>query len=205
MCSDIPQNIEEKTGIDVVLSRLDELEETIKKLLEDKNNPKEDISQNEIVITKGQINKAENVIEKWFEQFEGDIIAQLDFIDKTTFGYLDSIPKKCGIKIITSNIKDRELCKRRAKRCSKDRPHFSIIEITKIHQRWIGSVTSFIVEIGTDLKLDALGRSTHTIRRMNPDAYEVTLNHFAKLWETNQKGLREIYGDDLEKSLFYQS
>ena len=123
MCSDITPNIKEKIGIDVVLSRLDELEEIIKKLIEVKNEPIEDISKNEIVITKGQINKAENVIEKWFEQLEGDVIGQLDFIDKTTFGYLDSIPKKCGIRIITSNIKDREVCKRRAKRCSKDRPH----------------------------------------------------------------------------------
>jgi len=39
--------------------------------------------------------------------------------------------------------------------------------LNKVHQRWMGSEESFIVEIGADLKSDALGHSTHTIRKIN--------------------------------------
>jgi hypothetical protein len=148
---------------------------------------------------RGQNNKAENAIEKWFELFEGNIMAQLVYIDKTTFGYLDSIPKNCGIKIITSNIKDIDKCKLNATRCAKDRPYFEIIQINKIHQRWIGSVESYIVEIGADLKRDALGNSTHTIRKLDPNSYMETINLFKQLWDNSQDELKKIYGNETVK------
>ena len=125
----------------------------------------------EIPIAIGQMNKAENEIEKGLRELEGNVIAMLDFMDKSTFGYLDSIPKECGIQIITSNIKEEEKCRTRAERCAKDRPYFEIMKINKVHQRWIGSEATFFIEIGADLKSDALDRSNHTIRFHAPETY----------------------------------
>jgi len=190
----------------IVLS-ITELQAIVQEVISRKNSVSKDYERNEVVVTLGQVNRAEMTLEKWFEEFDNDVIAQLNFIDKTTFGYLDSIPKKCGIKIITSGIKtvEKDICKRRATRCGKDRPHFEIINITKIHQRWIGSESSFIIEIGTDLKTDALGRCTHTIRRLSPDIYRESIAQFDFLWKAKQKRLREKYGNDLKKTLFYKA
>lgn len=193
---------------DLILARLDEMEERItQKLLqvlqEMKDKKAYEIFSDEVTIIKGQISKAENTIEKWFEQLTGDVIAELDFLDKTTFGYLDSIPKNCGIRIITSNVKEVDKCITNAKKCARDRPHLEIMKINKVHQRWIGSKNSFFIEIGTDLKSDALGHSTHTIRKLAPEAFKKSISLFERLWRKSQKELRQIYGKDLYKSMIY--
>lgn len=160
----------------------------------------------EVPIIKGQMNKAENVIEKWFQNLKGDVIGELAFIDKTTFGYLDSIPKCCGIRIMASNIKDPEKCRIRAERCAADRPYLEIMNINKLHKRWIGSNESFFVEIGADLKSDALGHSTHTIRRLGVELYQREVRQFADLWETAEKKLREKLGvSNITKTLFFST
>jgi tetratricopeptide (TPR) repeat protein len=160
----------------------------------------------QVPIMKGQMDKAENTVEKWLQELKGDIIGELDFIDKTTFGYLDSIPKSCGIRIITSCIKDPDKCKVKAKKCSQDRPYFEIIVFPKIHQRWIGSKESFFIDIGTDLKTDALGHSTHTIRKLVPENYKKDVEQFEKLWTTPEEELRKTYGSsNLSKNLFFST
>lgn len=193
---------------DLILARLDEMEERITQKLvqvlqEMKAKKAEEIFSDEVTIIKGQINKAENTIEKWFEQLMGDVIGELDFIDKTTYGYLDSIPKNCGMRIITSNIKELDKCITKAKKCARDRPYLEIMKINKVHQRWIGSKDSFFIEIGTDLKSDALGHSTHTIRKLAPKAFKKSISSFERLWRKSQKELRQIYGGDLHKSMIY--
>jgi len=159
----------------------------------------------EIPIAIGQMNKAENTIEKWFKKLKGNVIAMLDFIDKTTFGYLDSIPKECGIQIITSNIKEKDKCRSKAKKTARDRPFFEIMEIDKVHERWIGSEESFIIEIGTDLKRDALGHTNHTIRVLKPKAYKKTIKRFYEFWNKSQKELQRLYGSRLVKNLFFSN
>jgi len=191
-------------SLDVVLARLDELEKLVRHAIEEKANKSESILRNEVTITKGQVNKAENTVEKWFEQFTGSVIAELDFVDKTTFGYLDSIPKNCGIRIIASNLKDVDKCINRAEKCAKDRPYFKIVKINKIHQRWIGSKESFFIDIGTDLKSDALGHSTHVIRKLNPNIFKESMSHFEMLWKKSEGELKQIYGKDISKSVIYQ-
>lgn len=153
------------------------------------------------------MNKAENTIEKWFQEFKGNVIGELDFIDRTTFGYLDSIPKFCGIRIIASNIKDHDASKVRAEKCSRERPYFGIMNINKIHQRWIGSSESFFIDIGTDLKTDALGHSTHIIKRMQSENCRNRVEQFEKLWTTTENDLRRAYGSSnvLTKSLFFST
>lgn len=192
---------------DIILSRLAEMEERITQkilqALKEAKNETEITISDEITIVKGQINKAENAIERLLGQLSGHVIAELVFIDKTTFGYLDSIPKKCGIRIITSNVKEVEKCIRKAKKCARDRPHFAIIKINKVHERWVGSNKSFFIEIGTDLKSDALGHSTHTIKKVKPLEFKKRISVFHQLWDKPQKKLREIYGKSLFKSSIF--
>jgi hypothetical protein len=181
------------------------MDKLLRRLIQEKAKEPEDSRRNEVTIIKGQINKAENTIEKWFEQLTGSVIAELDFVDKTTFGYLDSIPRNSGIRIITSNIKDVEKCVSRAEKCAKDRPFFKIVEMNKIHQRWIGSKVSFFVDIGTDLKSDALGHCTHAIRKIESEVFKESISLFEKLWKRSEHELRQIYGEGLSKSIIYSA
>lgn len=75
---------------------------------------------------------------------------------------------------------DRDKLIRNARRCAKDRPHLEIIKINKIHERWIGSNSSYFIEIGTDLKSGALGKSKHTIRKLAPQDFQETLHKRAR-------------------------
>jgi hypothetical protein len=158
-----------------------------------------------VPIVMGQMNKAENTVHRWFQELSGDIIGILDFVDKTTFGYLDSIPKCCGIRLIASNIKEPEVCKGKAEKCSRDRPYFEIVVINKIHERWIGSKACFFIGIGTDLKTDALGHCTHTISKIKPDNFRVSAEQFDGLWTKTEEQLRQMYGSNLTKRLFFTS
>ena len=183
---------------------MEELSQFIDRRIEDaKSIPVIDDIRDEVFITPGQVNRATNTIEQWFGQFDGEVLAELNFIDKTTFGFLDTIPKKCGIRIITQSIKDKEKCKRNATQCAKDRPHFEIIKVSRMHQRWIGSLETFIVDIGTDLKTDALGKRNHAIRRLDPTTFKETIKMFNQFWDLKQKKLQELYGSSIEKSIFF--
>jgi len=51
-------HVQKNIGTDVVLARLDELERLIHKLIQEKNFNSNDVLKNEVVIMKGQINKA---------------------------------------------------------------------------------------------------------------------------------------------------
>ena len=157
----------------------------------------------EVTIARGQMNKAEREIEKALRDLRGDVIGMLMFVDKTTFAYLDSVPKECGIRIIASHIKDPGKCEIGARRCAKLRPYFEITKINKTHQRWMGSEDSFFVEIGTDLKSDALGKQEHTIRILEPEVYKETTRKFHEFWNTEERELRRIYGDNLEKTIYF--
>lgn len=160
----------------------------------------------EAPIIKGQENKAENTIEKWFEELRGEVIGELAFVDKTTFGYLDSIPKSCGLRIIVSNIKEEDVCREKARKYSRNRPYFEIIKIPKIHKRWIGSQQNFFIDIGADLKMDALGHSTHTIRKIQPQDYREESEQFEKLWKVSDEELKHKYGsNNVSKTMFFST
>ena len=191
--------------IDIILTRLDEIDKKLERLINAGTaaSSTSETLANEVTIVKGQVNKAENTIENWFQQLRGPVIAELDFVDKTTFGYLDAIPKDCGLRIITSNVKEVEKCLRKARNCAKDRPYLNILKINKVHERWIGSKDSFYIEIGTDLKFDALGHSTHTIRKLDPKAFHKRVLLFEKFWKKSQKELRRLFGEDLHKSMIF--
>jgi hypothetical protein len=68
-------------------------------------------------------------------------------------------PKNCGIRLIVSGIHEYEKGpKKRAEYCSHERPYFEIIEIPKMHDKWIGAKESHFIQIGTDLKSESLGK-----------------------------------------------
>ncbi|MGA3060162.1 MAG: hypothetical protein ABSD92_07300 [Candidatus Bathyarchaeia archaeon] len=198
-----PISSQQDIASEVVLSRLDELEKLVRYLTEEKEKNSEIAERNEIIITKGQMNRAENVIEKWLSELSGNVIAELDYIDKTTFGYLDCVPKKCGIRIITSNPKEFDKYLNKVEKCSRDRPHFEIITIDKIHQRWIGSNDSFFIDIGADLKTDSLGHSTHAMRKLLPEFFREAANHFETLWANPESELKKTFGNDFSKRKIY--
>jgi len=166
--------------------------------------PEISIIGDRVTIFVGQMNKADATIHKWFEGFTGDVIGILMYIDPSTFGYLDSIPKSCGIRIITSHVrKPIEKCVKSAEKCAANRPHFEIIKIDKMHSRWIGSKDSFFVDIGTDLKSDGLGHTNHTIVKVAADAWQEEIAKFEDLWGTSSDDLNKKYGEDLKKSVVY--
>lgn len=201
------------TGVqsgEILLTYMGELFEkfdnAIRTLEEMKTNDIEDTAcSSEVTINKGQTNRAENAMEKWLELLTGDAIAELDFIDKTTFGYFDSVPKDCGLRIITSVVKDPDKCVIEAENCARGRPYLEIVKINKIHQRWIGSEKSFFIDIGTDLKRDALGNSTYTMRKLPPVTFKQSISHFESLWGSSQEELRRKHGRDWEKATFFSS
>jgi hypothetical protein len=99
----------------------------------------------------------------------------------------------------------RYVCMGEAEKCSRDRPYFEIMGINKIHERWIGSKACFFIDIGTDLKTDALGHSTHTISKTKPDNFRVEAEQFDELWTKTEEQLRQKYGSSLTKRLFFST
>lgn len=188
---------------DIVLNRITELEKLVLRLIQEQEKKSQAAERTEVIIMKGQNNRAENVIEEWLSELTGDVIAELDFIDKTTFGYLDSIPKMCGVRIITSNPKEFDKCINKVEKSARDRPHLEIIVINKIHQRWIGSKDLFFIEIGADLKTDSLGHSTHAMRKLEPQLFKKAIASFEELWTKSEKELRKTYGDSILKQKIY--
>lgn len=193
----------ESDSLKLILNRIGELEKQYNRLSKEKDSKSQSSERNEVIITIGQMNRAENVIEEWLSQMGGDVIAELAFIDKTTFGYLDCVPKTYGIKIITSYPKEFDDCLNKVEKCSRDRPHFEIVKINKIHQRWIGSKDSFIIDIGADLKTDSLGHSTHSMRKLKPSFFAESIAHFGKLWNKSEMELKKTYGNDISKQKIY--
>jgi hypothetical protein len=102
-------------------------------------------------------------------------------------------------------MKEIDKCIVRAEKCARGRPYLEIMRIDKIHERWIGSNDSYFIEIGTDLKSDALGHSTHTIKKITPKAFRKSISRFQQLWDRTAKELHRIYGDSMHKSIIYSS
>jgi len=156
-------------------------------------------------VGRGQLCRSEKPIEELFPKLKGDIIAELHYIDDSTFGYLDLIPKNCGIKLIYSGMKKEAVCKEKAEKCSRERPHLEILEIPLVHERWIGSNESFFVDIGTDLKSDALFNQAHTTRSLPPECYQKEVAKFYEFWTTSEEEQKRRYGDKMSKTLFFSS
>jgi hypothetical protein len=123
-------------------------------------------------IRAGQKATADAIIEQWLTKFQGDVTGELMFVDKTTFTYLDMIPRGCGIRLIVGNVKDKDGCIEYAQKQAVGRPFLKIAQIEypggdqrfprTIHERWLAD-SQIEIDFGVDLKDDAIGKSEHTI------------------------------------------
>ncbi len=155
-----------------------------------------------ISIAKGQRGKALNKIEEWLGDLKGNVIGILSYIDKSTAGYLDEIPKSCGIRLITSYIDRSEKTKKRMLATGKDRPYFVIKKISDTHSRWIGSERTYIIDLNTDLKTKAIGNKNYVMKKLRPSDCVSEIKQFKEFYYTNKKKLKSKYGSSFTRSTF---
>jgi len=169
------------------------------------------------VIGPDQRSLADSTLEEWFgKYFDGEVVGELMYIDKTTFAYLDYIPRSCEIRLLVYGIKNRNACLRQAENEAKGRPYLEIYrlnfphpvekdrKIPFFHERWLAT-RDYEIEIGTDLKSDALGNRQHTLRVLDKAAQSERYRIFMELWEADSSELERLYGKGVEKELFYSS
>jgi predicted amino acid-binding ACT domain protein len=175
-----------------------------------RNLPKE----KEITIERGEKEKAEEFLQKYFNSFGSEVQAILPYIDKTTFEYLDQIPKCCGIKVITSVVKDRTKCLKKADELAKDRPFVEILELavkteedyyTPLeHTRWVCDDNSFVI-LDTDLKGSSLGGKDYSIEAKKTSKVKGRKKKFEKRWGQSKSELEEEADTTVIRKFFYRS
>ncbi len=165
----------------------------------------------EEVVHPGERLKAEAFLETTFKAFQGEVIGELKFVDKSTFNYLKDIPSECGIKLLVDGEKDLN----HIQTLSQGRPYLEVRKIvypnpsdpTKtrgfLHERWISDSTRH-VEIGADLKSDALGNSQHRIRITEPAKFSPSHLTFQETWESSDTDLGEKYGTGTHSETLYK-
>lgn len=170
--------------------------------------------EREIVIKRGQREQAEQFLQKYFNSFDSEVNAILPYIDKTTFEYLDYIPKCCGIKVIASIVKDREKCLKKADELVKDRPFVKILELalksgdghyTPLeHTRWICDKDLFVM-LDTDLKKSALSSRDYSIEVRETSKCTGRIKKFEKRWDQSQSDLEKEVEATVIRKFFYRS
>lgn len=169
--------------------------------------------EREIVIERGQREKAEEFLQKFFNSFGSEVRAVLPYMDKTTFDYLDQIPKCCGIKVITSIVKDRKKCLEKADELVKDRPFLEILELalkseddhfTPLeHTRWVCDETFFVV-LDTDLKKSSLSSRDYSIEVKETNNCGERIKKFEKRWGQEISDLEREIGTTVVRKFFYR-
>lgn len=165
-------------------------------------------------INSGQRLLADNIVEQWMEQMMEEVIGELSFLDKSTFGYIDMIPRGCGVRLIVTKIKDEPKCLEAAQKAAENRPYMTIIRILYpgsaeglprgVHERWV-SDKGHEIEIGTDLKSDALGKSEHTIQVFEDAVKSEKYRNFIWKWNASDSELKRLYGNTTRKEVFFQA
>jgi hypothetical protein len=172
----------------------------------------------ERVIAPGQKSLANDIIEEWLQKFEGEVIGELMYIDKSTFRFLDMIPRGCGIKILIFGIKTREesRCLERSKDEARKRPYLKIVrikyphpvekekEVPFFHERWLAT-EDYLIDFGTDLKSETIGKNEHTIHVYEKAHYSPRFKDFLKKWDADTVELERLYGKGVRKETFFDS
>ncbi|MBU7025966.1 MAG: ACT domain-containing protein [Theionarchaea archaeon] len=170
--------------------------------------------EREIVIERGQREKAEQFLQKFFNSFGSEVRAVLPYMDKTTFDYLDQIPKCCGIKVISSIVKDRKKCLEKVDELVKDRPFLEILELalkseddhfTPLeHTRWVCDKNLFVV-LDTDLKKSSLSSRDYSIEVKETSNCGGRIEKFEKRWSQEISDLEREIGTTVVRKFFYRS
>lgn len=148
-----------------------------------------------IEIEAGNYVNAKEKIKEIFEDFSGEIIGELPFIDKTTFSYLSHIPKECIIKLFIHGSQDREKDHNAAIEFSKLR-RIEIKELRKsdgkpyVHQRWLSDGKHFI-EFPNDLKESSLASRKGTIQIFDRPRLFPQYQRFREEWALKQEELEK--------------
>lgn len=166
----------------------------------------------EKVIMPGQESLAKSFIEEYLSNFEGEVVGELMYIDKTTFSYLHSIPLACGIKLIVVGIKDGEKCYEEAKKLAENRSYLHIIQIRDMehpkrafhHERWLAD-KNYKLDLSKDLKDDALGKNMHTISVRDKPWLSQAYVMFEELWKADQAELEKLLGANFAKEKWFSS
>jgi len=136
----------------------------------------------------GQRIKAERIIEKWLQKLDGDVFFWLNYIDQTTIGYLNNLPRTCKIYIITSEIQNNSEFQKEGAKLGKAYPKlevkmirvnpttsstesqkFSESKRAIIHKRKV-ITDDIIIDFGTDLKSTSLGNTKYDMLLMEADS-----------------------------------
>jgi len=171
-----------------------------------------------------QHNIANSVIENCLRSFRGNVIGMLDYVDETTFNFLDFIPKTCSIRLIVSRIQgSKTQMQKKAANLGKGVKQLEIKKIDalvtgekfggKIHHRWLacdGSTTleklpcnGLVVDFGTDLKSGSIANTEHKIEAFtNPDEEK---KEFEKYWHRTEEEWTEFTGKQFSVQTFYSN
>ena len=168
----------------------------------------------EVSIGRGQGEEAEKFLRRFLTCFRTEVKAILPYMDKTTFDYLDHIPRCCGMKVITSLIKEREKCLEKADELAHDRPSLSILELALKpgedeyrpleHMRWICD-QNLLIALDTDLKKSALNNRDYSIEVKDVCECSQRLARFNMRWSQSKSDLKEEFEMLVIRKFFYLS
>jgi hypothetical protein len=168
----------------------------------------------DISIGRGQGEEAEKFLRGFLNCFRTEVKAILPYMDKTTFDYLDHIPRCCGMKVITSLIKEREKCLEKADELAYDRPSLSILELALKsgedeyrpleHMRWICD-QNLLIALDTDLKKSALNSRDYSIEVKDVCECSQRLARFNKRWSQSKSDLEQEFEMLVIRKFLYPS
>ena len=165
-------------------------------------------------IRAGQKATADAFIREWIGRLEADVIGELMFVDKSTFPYLDMIPRGCGIRLVVGHMDDTNACIRYAAKQKTGRPVFKIVKVelpgpnpllpTTVHERWIGD-RKIEIDFGTDLKDNAIGKSEHTIHVFERPRESERSKEFELKMTGEDAELERVYGKGTKRTTLFAS
>lgn len=152
---------------------------------------------------KGQKDEARTFIKQRANKyFEDRIYAKLMHIDETTFDLLNDSFSHCKTMwIIFQDMNNKKKCAERLKKM-RSKGISIILTKKKNHERWIATY-KYLLELGTDLKEDAICNNDHRKRIYRLGPHDPTIKEFNQLWHFAKENTTEeiIYDYDPEKPI----
>jgi len=169
-----------------------------------------------------QHNLARSITKKCLRTFRGNVFGILDYIDETTFEFLDYIPKSCSIRLIVSRIQgSRTQAQKKAAKLGRSVKQLEIKAIDlfavdekfggKMHHRWLACdgdailegelCNGLMVDFGQDLKSSSIANVQHRIQAVtNP--YD-DQKEFEEYWKRTEDDWKAITGKPIISKIFY--
>ena len=179
-------------------------------VVEDERTNKKILQEETIGLNQKQ--KAERIIKDWLENANGEVLAWLNYIDETTIRYLNELPRSSEVRIITSEIQNKNSFQKEGSKFGKSYPKlevkmiridseisddkdFSEGEKAIIHKRKLISGNK-MMDFGTDLKSSALGNTNHDMKLMEADKSDYEF--FYKEWDRDESEWERIEGKPIK-------